>query len=128
MTQTVALDTNALMLPVELGIRLFDELDRLFGRVELLTPTAVVDELDKLSQGGGEEAKAASVGADLARDRCTIIETDAGYADDAVLELGEAGAAEAIVTNDRPLQERALAAGIPVVGVRGRNTLHVIEP
>ena len=125
---TVALDTNALMIPVELGVRVFDELDRLFGPASLVTPRAVVDELAGLSEGGSQEATAASVGADLARDRCDIVETDASFADDAVIELAESGRADYIVTNDRPLRDRALSLGIPVVGVRGRNTLHVIEP
>jgi len=127
-TPVVALDTNALMMPVELGVRVFDELERLFGQVGLVTPQAVVDELDALAQGGSEEAKAASVGTDLARERCGIVDTEASFADDAVIELADSGAADYIVTNDRPLRDRALSLGIPVVGVRGRNTLHVIEP
>ena len=124
----VALDTNALMMPVELGVRVFDELDRLFGSVDPVTPAAVLAELDALATGGGQAATAASVGADLARDRCEIVETAADFADDAVLELARIGRAAYIVTNDKPLRDRALAAGVPVVGVRGHNTLHVIEP
>jgi hypothetical protein len=86
---TVAvLDTNALMMPVECGVRVFEELDRLLGGPELLVPAAVLGELESLSAGAGEAAAAASVGRDLA-DRCTVRATEAEYADDAVLELAQ---------------------------------------
>jgi SSU processome protein Utp24 len=58
------MDTNALMMPVECDIRVFDELDRLFGRdlADTVVPSAVLDELDDLAGGHGEAATAASVG------------------------------------------------------------------
>ena len=126
---TVGLDTNALMMPVELGVRVFDELDRLLGAgmAEYAIPRAVVDELDALSAGGGEEAKAASVGKDLAN-RCRILETNESYADDAIVELAEDGAFDYVVTNDRPLRDRLLSRGVRVIGVRGTNRLGITEP
>jgi len=75
MVDAVALDTNALMMPVELDVRLFDELDRLLGGTsggdgsagfEPVVPQSVVEELRRLSESGGEEGIAASVGHDLA--------------------------------------------------------------
>ena len=125
----VGMDTNALMMPVECGLRLFDELDRLFGpgAAEYLVPQAVVDELDALAAGSGNAAKAASVGKDLA-DRCRVVETNESYADDAVVELAEDGDLAAVVTNDRPLRDRLLSRGVRVVGLRGRNRLGITEP
>jgi hypothetical protein len=126
---TVAMDTNALMMPVELDVRVFDELDRLFGTSDLVTPRAVLDELEKLAAGSnGEEGVAASVGSDLATRHCRVVETDASYADDAIVELADRGECDCVVTNDRPLQDRLLERGVRVVGVRGRNTLAVTEP
>jgi hypothetical protein len=123
----VVLDTNALMMPVELDVRLFDELDRILPPgYELFVPRAVLDELATLSSGNGKEATAASVGADLA-ERARPVEHDADYADDAVLEVArELGAT--VVTNDRPLRDRLFEAGIPVIGLRGHNTLERNEP
>ena len=123
------MDTNALMMPVELDVRVFDELDRLLGLADadLVTPRAVVDELDSLAAGAGDEAVAASVGRDLA-DRCRAVETDAAYADDAVVELAETGDVDYVVTNDGPLRDRLLALGVRVIGIRGRNQLAVTEP
>jgi rRNA-processing protein FCF1 len=122
----VVLDTNALMMPVEVGVRTFEELDRLLGDYEAVVPKAVLDELDELAGDHGEEATAASVGADLARRECETIEHDAEYADDAVLELGQA--ADYVVTNDGPLQKRLLEANVPVISLRGSNKLELNEP
>jgi hypothetical protein len=126
-TETVVLDTNALMMPVELDVRVFDELERLTGRppdaLTLLVPRAVVDELDRLADGAGDEARAARVGRDLA-DRCRVVDTDESYADDAVLALAAARDA-LVVTNDRPLRDRLRDRATPVATVRGRDTLAV---
>jgi hypothetical protein len=125
---TVAMDTNALMTPVELGVRVFDELDRLLGdQLDLVTPRAVVEELRALADGAGKEATAASVGLDLARERCRIVETNESYADDAVVELAESGV-DYVVTNDRPLRDRLLERGVRVIGIRGQNKLEVTQP
>jgi rRNA-processing protein FCF1 len=121
----VVLDTNALMMPVELDVRVFDELERLTGRppaaLDLLVPRAVVAELDRLAGGTDAAARAARVGRDLV-DRCRVVETDEPYADDAVLALAVARDA-LVVTNDRPLRSRLRDADVRVASVRGRDTL-----
>ena len=123
----VALDASALMAPVEANLRLFEELDRLLGAYDMVVPTAVIAELDGLQEGNGVEATAASVAADLAT-RAETVETDESYADDALLELVTTGRVDGVVTNDRPLSNRVLEAGAPVIGLRGRNTLEITEP
>jgi rRNA-processing protein FCF1 len=125
---TVILDTNALMMPVELDVRVFEELDRLVGAdADLVTPRAVVAELEKLAEeGSGVEATAANVGRDLVS-RCRVVETGVSYADDAVVELAETEGGY-VLTNDRPLRDRLLERGVRVIGLRGRNTLEITEP
>jgi rRNA-processing protein FCF1 len=123
---TVVLDTNALMMPVECDVRLFDELDRLPVEPTPLVPHAVERELDGLTAGDGKPARAARVGLDLL-ERCELRETDAEYADDAVLELARAVEAPA-VTNDGPLRERLLDAGVSVIGLREQNKLALTQP
>jgi rRNA-processing protein FCF1 len=123
--ESVVLDTNALMMPVEVDVRVFDELERLTGRppaaLNLLVPRAVVAELDRLADGGDAAARAARVGRDLV-DRCRVVETEEPYADDAVLALAVEHDA-LVVTNDRPLRDRLRDEDVRVAGVRGRNTL-----
>jgi rRNA-processing protein FCF1 len=121
------LDTNALMMPVELDVRLFEELDRLLGEGhDLLVPEAVLAELSKLASGRGDEAVAASVGVDLAT-RASPVDHEADYADDAVLEVARRTGAAA-VTNDGPLKRRLLDADVPVICIRGRNKLELNRP
>ena len=121
---TVVLDTNALMMPVECDVRVFEEIERLLGDADLAVSAASVAELRDLAEGAGEEATAASVGLDLA-DRCAVRETEAGYADDAVVELAQADDVTHVVTNDRPLQERLHDADVSVIGLRGQNKLGI---
>ena len=125
---SVVLDTNALMMPVECDVRLFDELDRLLDGPQTVVPNAVLEELRKLANGTGTAARAASVGLDLAEDRCAVRETDAGYADDAVVELATAPGTTHVVTNDGPLQDRLLAEGVSVISLRGKNKLVITQP
>lgn len=124
----VALDTSGLMMPVELDVRVFDELDRLLGDPEPVAPQPVLEELRRLADGGGNEARAARVGLDLARERCGVVDTDAAAADDALAELAAEARVDYVVTNDRPLRDRVLETGVPVIGARGRNTLAITEP
>ena len=124
---TVILDTNALMMPVELDVRVFEAVDRLVGDADLVVPEPVVAELEKLRDSGtGTEATAAAVGRDLVS-RCRVVGTGESYADDAVLELA-AGDGDYAVTNDRPLHDRLLERGVRVIGLRGRTTLQITEP
>jgi len=121
------MDTNALMMPVECNVRVFEELERLLDESECVVPRAVIEELDKLADGAGEEATAASVGLDLARERCAVRETNAEYADDGVLELATDEDVDHVVTNDGPLKERALARGVSVISLRGQNKLAITQ-
>jgi len=125
---TVAMDASALMLPVECDVRVFEELDRLLGGPDLVVPRAVLSELESLSQGGGEAGRAASVGHDLATERCTVIDHEESYADDALVELAVAGECEYVATNDQALGERLVERGVPVIGLRGQNKLAITRP
>ncbi len=127
-TPRVALDTSALMMPVELDVRLFDELERLLDAYEPILPQAVLEELRRLSEKGGQEGTAATVGHDLATERCLVVDTEASYADDALVELAREGNVDYVVTNDRPLCDRVLEASRPVIALRGRNKLAITQP
>ncbi len=125
---SVVMDTNALMMPVECDVRVFEEIERLVSATDLLVPEAVLDELAKLADGRGKEATAASVGLDLARDRCESVAHDEDYADDALVEVAEREDVTHAVTNDGPLKRRLLDAGVPVLSLRAENKLTVTQP
>ncbi|WP_049901797.1 PIN domain-containing protein [Natrinema sp. J7-1] len=124
----VAIDTSALMMPVELDVRLFEELERLLDSFEPTIPQAVLEELRRLSETGGQEGTAATVGHDLATERCLVVDTEASYADDALVELAREGTVDYVVTNARPLRDRVLEASRPVIALRGRNKLAITQP
>jgi hypothetical protein len=124
---TVAMDSSGLMAPVEVGVRIFEELDRLLGEWDCVVPEAVVAELESLSGGASQEATAASVAADLA-ERCRTVGHEQSYADDALVELVGTGVADAVLTNDAALTERLHEAGVPVINLRGRNQLAYTQP
>ena len=125
---TVVLDTNALMMPVECSVRLFEELDRLLDAVDPVVPESVLTELDRLAtENGGEEGTAASVGRDLA-ERCSVVEADPTDADDAVVAIAQRDGIDFAVTNDRPLRNRLLDADVPVISLRGQHKLAIIQP
>lgn len=125
---TVALDASALMLPVELDVRLFEELERHLGTVEAIVPAVVVAELRGLAGGGGTSGRAAAVGLELLDRECTVVSTANDPADDALLELVLSGRAGYLVTADRALIDRATEVGVATVAPRGTDRLVVHEP
>jgi len=146
----IVFDANALMMPVECNVRVFEELDRVAAELtdvgtgggggagasgdgdsdttDYVVPRAVLDELERLASGAGEAATAAGVGLDLARDHCRVVDHEADHGDGAVLECATREGVTAAVTNDKPLRSRLLDAGVPVISLRGANKLAVTRP
>jgi len=140
----VIVDTNALLIPGEFGVDIFEELARL-GYVHIIVPKMVLTELDRLRQRSGLKGKekiAANVGYSLIRKYtdtseqermstgCTIsIEAGAGevekgeeHTDEMIVELARKRKA-AVLTNDEELRTKLSQAGIVTVYLRGRNRL-----
>ena len=107
--QTVVLDTNALLMPFEVGLNLDIEVRNLLGDVRFVVPGPLVGELKHLDN---KWAKAAIT---LARSR-EIVQAES-HGDDSVLEVAEREQAY-ILTNDKELRRRARKAGIPLIYLR----------
>lgn len=116
----VIIDTNALMIPIQFNVDIFDELQRL-GFDEFVVPTAVLDELDSLvGRTRGKDKMAAKVARSLA-DRCEIVDAN-GFADDVIIKLAnDVGAA--VLTNDINLKKRLQEKNITVAYLRQKNRL-----
>lgn len=112
----VILDTNALMMPFEININLERELDRLLGVYEILIPSSVIDELEKLS----ERDKAAS-SALILTERYNIINTSK-KGDFSIIYLAKELKA-IVVTNDKVLRKKLRKEGIPLIFLRGKDHL-----
>ncbi|WP_366830435.1 PIN domain-containing protein [Methanoculleus sp.] len=121
------LDTNALLMPAQFGIDLYDELLALFGDFEPVTLEEVVGELSGLARGHGRDAAAARVGLAMAR-RSTVVPSGstAERVDDRVIEYARREGC-VVVTNDRELRNALLAEGIDVVVMRRQRTLELIR-
>lgn len=120
----VVFDTNALLMPAEHGVDVFDEVERLVGGFEAVVPMEVANEVESLGVSGGGVARELL-------ERCRVVDVDGDdgdvdYADDAVVAAAED--ADAAVTNDSELKNRLLKAAVPVIHLRGDNRLGVTRP
>lgn len=107
--QTVVLDTNALLMPFEIGINLDAEVSGLLGDVRFVVPGPLVGELKHLDSKWAKAALA------LARSR-EIVPAEA-HGDDSVLEVAQREHAY-ILTNDKELRRRARKLLIPLIYLR----------
>lgn len=122
----VVLDTNALMMPAQFGVDLFEGLRELLGGYDALVPAEVVYELRGLAQGRGNNAAAARFGLTVAA-RCTVLPPldEEVPVDDKVIRTAEMFNA-VVVTNDKKLKDRLLSLRIPVVVLRSRSRLELM--
>lgn len=140
----VIVDTNALLIPGEFGVDIFDELERL-GYLHIIVPKVVLNELERLRQRPGLKGKekiAANVGYSLIqrythapvqreervtiRSRISIEEAEGEKEEKDTDEIITALALErkaAVLTNDEKLRTKLSQAGIATVYLRGGNRL-----
>ncbi|MEI7433135.1 MAG: PIN domain-containing protein [Methanomicrobiales archaeon] len=124
---TVLLDTNALMMPSQFRIDLFEELRDLLGSYEPVVLAEVVEELKRLSAGHGRDAAAARLGLEMSR-KCTIVESGSGEGTVDERISGYAGQHGGMVlTNDRALRNQLLTQKIPVISLKNQKKLGVIR-
>ena len=114
--QTVVLDTNALLMPFEIGINLDLEVLNLLGEVRFVVPGPLVGELKHL------ENKYAKAALALARKREIVPSEEHG--DNSVLEVAQRENGY-ILTNDKELRRRARKLGIPLIYLRSGTHLVV---
>ena len=124
--RNVVLDTNALLLPYQLGINIEKELTRLLGICRIIVPTSVIKEAEKLASSDGSVAMAAKLGLNIVRKRDFQIVETIYNGDDGVMDVAVKTNA-AIVTNDKELKKKAREMGLPVIYVRGESRLEIEE-
>jgi len=117
------LDANFLVYAAKQKVDLLAELAR-FGRPELHTTDAVVEELKSLAVGKGEDGAAARVALDFIEKKTKILKTEEGMATDEAL-LSHA-CDFAVCTNDRRLTDAIKKRGGKVVCVRQRKLLMML--
>ncbi len=113
----VLVDANALLLPFTSHFRLEEETYAQVDGARIQVPSSVLGELERIAERGNPNARAAR---EFAR-RFEVVPT-ASMGDDALVELGRRLSAW-VLTGDRALRARLLAAGVPVLFPRGKSHL-----
>jgi len=124
----ILLDANALMMPAQFQIDLFDEFRTLVGAFEPVVLSGVIRELNGLSQVKGKDGAAARCGLMLAN-QCTIVEStdpDLKTVDDQVIEYAASNDC-LVVTNDRRIREALFTRGIGVISMRKQKKLEILR-
>jgi hypothetical protein len=119
--QIVVLDANALMMPFQFGLNLDLELGRLVPGCEMVVPSSVIEELKAVLEKTSDPHARSALSL-ATKYRCIDVE---GAGDEAVLDCAISLHA-VLVTNDRGLRARAQAAGLKVIGLRGKNHLEFL--
>ena len=122
------LDANALMMPAQFQIDLFDELRNLIGSYEPVVLSTVMHELEGLTRARGRHGAAARLGLTLAA-QCTLAESrglESESVDAQVIEYA-AQTKCMVVTNDRRIRDALYARGISVISMRNQKKLEIMR-
>ena len=124
----IILDSNALFVPEQFNIDIFEEIKSLCGRnFELMLIAPVMDELKKIAGTGTPSMrKKASMALKLAK-KCTLLENTTeieGSADDLILQAARLYGYP-VFTNDRQLRKRLRDINVPVIYVRQKSRLEI---
>jgi hypothetical protein len=124
----ILLDANALMMPAQFQIDLFDELRMLLGAFEPLVLSGVIRELTGISRIKGRDGAAARHGLVLG-ERCTVIDSGdlkSGSVDAQMIEYAALNACM-VVTNDRRIRDALFTRGIGVISMRNQKKLEILR-
>jgi rRNA-processing protein FCF1 len=127
-TFKVILDSNALFVPLQFKIDIFNDLKRLLNRnFELILLSPVKRELEALTEKGSPKMrKNASYALKLA-EKCKYVEVDDSAStliDDIIVKIAKEGGFP-VFTNDRQLKKRLRDISVPVIYVRQKSRLEI---
>jgi rRNA-processing protein FCF1 len=124
----VLLDANALMMPSQFQIDLFDELRMLLGSYEPVVLSGIIHELTGLSRAKGRDGAAARWGLSLG-EQCTVVGSEDLESVSVDAQLIEYAAKNSclVVTNDRRVREALFARGIGVISLRKQKKLEILR-
>jgi len=121
-------DSNALFVPLQFKIDIFEELKRLLNRhFELVLLSSVRRELEKMVKSSSvKTAKQASYALKLG-EKCKLVETKAvssDSVDDTIVQVASEWNCP-VFTNDRALRKRLRDINVPVIYVRQKSHLEI---
>ncbi len=123
----VLLDSSFLLIPLEEGVDIYSELERLLGLPRCLVPKPVLEELKRLRDAASPlEAKRINLALRMA-ERCETLNVELGEGeevDDLLLRLAREMRCP-VATKDGELRKRLRREGIPVIYLRQRAYLEM---
>jgi hypothetical protein len=126
-TIRVILDSNALFVPIQLNIDIFQELKTLLNRnFELVLLKPIQQELERLAREGSPQARKKALCALKLAEKCRIVDVkeDAASPDDIILQTASRWSYP-VFTNDRELREKLRNINVPVIYVRQKSRLEI---
>ncbi len=125
----VILDSNALFVPLQFKIDIFEELEKLLNmKFELILLSPIRRELENLAENGSPKMqKNASYALKMA-EKCKLVELDEKIAgsspDDAIFQVAREWKS-LVFTNDRELRKRLRNINVSVIYVRQKSRLGI---
>jgi len=119
----VVLDTNMLLVPLQFGVDVFDEIQRLVPGARMAVVRGTLEELDRIASRGGRDARYARLAKRMILLKSLEVLDIDGPVDPALVELAKQGAI--IATNDRLLKRRVWAVGARVIALRDKGHLEL---
>jgi rRNA-processing protein FCF1 len=124
----IILDSNALFVPLELKIDIFEELNKLLkAKFEAVLLSPVNREIEKLAKEASPQVMRNALYALKLTEKCNLIEIEEepdATPDDVIVEVaGKWGCP--VFTNDRQLRKRLRDINVPVIYVRQKSRLEV---
>jgi rRNA-processing protein FCF1 len=124
----ILLDANALMMPVQFQIDIFDELRSLLGAFEPFVLSGVIRELTGLTRARGRDGAAARHGLVLG-ETCTVVESGDLKSESVDAQMIEYAVRNGcmVVTNDRYIRDALLTRGVSVISMRNQKKLEILR-
>ena len=124
----ILLDANALMMPVQFQIDIFDELRSLLGAFEPVVLSGVMRELTGLTRAKGRNGAAARHGLVLG-ETCTVVTGEDLKSESVDAQMIEYAVRNKcmVVTNDRYIRDALLTRGVSVISMRNQKKLELLR-
>jgi len=124
----VILDSNALFVPLQFKIDIFDSLEQLLKRsFELILLSPIKREIETLAKKSSAKMRKNALFALKLAEKCIYVEVDSPTsvpADDVIVEIAGEWKSP-VFTNDRQLRKRLRDISVPVIYVRQKSRLEI---
>ena len=121
----VLLDSNALFVPLQFRIDIFEELRKLLSvNAEPVVLSPIMKELRTLAREGSEKTRKEASFALSLTEKCRLIDYDGESADDALVDAASEWRCP-VFTNDIALRKRLRDINVPVIYVRQKSRLEI---